>query len=612
MTKWRKLAFTTSAALVAAVTLPGTVALAQAPEAHSPQVAQSQVVWRLPQDPAVLSARALPGALPTKGGEVEVVAKVRGATSCRLVVLRDHGVKVSLPKPTGCAGGSYRERAGFGPDAAQSATVVKLGLRAGSSMGVFYVVVAGNPAHPSVVSAKASPWRLGYQGGTVVVEGRVSGARVCRLAVLDNPGVAVQLPKPAGCAKGTYDEKVAFGPNKSYSQAVVKLGLFPYGLVRKYVGTFFVALAGAPKPPVTTTTTTTPPPPPATTTPTTQPPAPSSGGGGGGMPFPLPPPPAATTTTTVPPATTTTTAPPPPTLTAAASTVQVGTSDNWSGYVVNGPQPYTSATGTFTVTGLTSTDSCNDQASEWVGIDGLSSSGVPDAWLIQAGVIVYINKYANGQCEPSNTYGVYPWWEVITPSSMPPDTAIIEWDKGPLAGQPATVNIGDQVTVTIGQVADSACSPATECWQIEVVDDTTGGVYVTDQPYAGPGSSAEWIVENPDQVSNPNCPAYAYSNETLDLCPMPDYSPPVAFSGLSATPDSASGWTDFEMTVPGCTGSGCQVVSEPSALSADPSLGFDVSYTGTTNSGMVVGTVRTLGTRVPAPVRTLGTPMPSR
>jgi len=579
---------------------------------------------KLPK-PAVLSARAVPGAMPPKGGDVTVVGKVRSASSCRLAVLGDHGIKVSLPKPVGCANGSYSERVGFGPDRTGHPVVVKLGLFAehpgvGPALGVFYIVVTGVPisgtvAHPVVLSARATPWQLPANGGTVTVEGNVSGAKVCRLAVLDDPGVAVQLPKPAGCAKGTYDEKVAFGPNKSDSQAVVKLGLFPYGLVRKYVGTFFVALAGAPKPPVTTTTTTVPPQtttttPPTTTTTTPQPPAPSSGGGG--MPFPLPPPPAATTTTTVPPATTTTTAPPAPTLTASASTVQVGTSNNWSGYVVNGPQPYTWATGTFTVAGLTSTDSCNDQAGEWVGIDGLSSSGVPENWLIQAGVGMYINKYANGQCEPSNTYGVYPWWEVITPSSFPPAEAIINWDQGPLAGQPATVNIGDQVTVTIGRVSDNACSPATECWQMEVADDTTGGVYVTDQPYAGPGSSAEWIVENPGQGSNSNCPAYAYPNETLNLCPMPDYSPPVAFSGLSAIPDAASSWTDFEMTEPSCTGSGCQVVSQPSALSADPSLGFDVSYTGTTNSGVVAGTVHTLGTRVPAPVRTLGTPMPSR
>ena len=524
----------------------------------------------------VLSARALPGALAAKGGTVEVVGKVRDASSCRLAVLGDHGIKISLPKPANCAGGSYREPARFGPNGAKAPVVVKLGLFAGPAHGVFYVVVApARPARPAVLSAKAAPWRLGYKGGTVTVEGRVSGAKVCRLAVLDDPGVRARLPKPTSCSKGVYREQVTFGPNRHHEAATVKLALFPYGLVKKYDGAFFVSLAGKPRPkPVPTTTTT---PPPATTTPpTTQPLATS---GGSPPPSPLPPLPPATTTTA--PSTTTTTAPPATTLTAAASTVQQEDAYNWSGYVVNGPQPYTSATGTFTVTGLTSSSSCNDIAAEWVGIDGASSS---DTYLIQAGVTVYVDRYANGQCD-SGHYGVYPWWEVITPSGMPPAAAIINWDQGPLAGSPATVNIGDQVTVTIGQVADSACSPATECWQMEVVDNTTGGAYTIDEPYAGPGSSAEWIVEDPDQSTNPNCSDY----NGVYLCPMPDYTPPVQFSGLSASPNSASGWTDVSLvTPPGCENN-CAVVSQPSALSTAPSLGFSVSYVSSSAQAPIVG-----------------------
>jgi hypothetical protein len=480
---------------------------------------------------------------------------------------------------------------------------VKLGLFAkdpfSDARGVFYVVVAPGPrqvAHPTVISAEATPSKLGYQGGTVTVEGKVSGAKVCRVAVLDNPGVAVRLPKPADCAKGTYDQKVTFGPNRHYGAVAVELALFPYGLVRKYDGAFYVTLAGRPKPMPTTTT---PPTPPATTTPVTQPSAvqPSAIGGGGGAPFP-PPPPApsspATTTTTVPPATTTTTtttttAPPPPTLTAAASTVQQAESENWSGYAVAGPQPYTSATGTFTVTSPTSSDTCDNVLGEWVGIDGAGGSQN----LIQAGVGVYVAKYANGQCD-NHAYGVYPWWEVISPNSTPPATAIINWDQGPLAGDPATVGIGDKVTVTLGQVADSACSPATECWQIEVTDDTTGGVYVTDQPYAGPGASAEWVVENPDQTSNADCPDY----NGVYLCPPADFSPAVQWSGLSATPDAASGWTELSMTMPGCSGS-CQAVYQPSSISTSPSLGFSVGYEAPVDQTAVdAPLVRTVGTKL--------------
>lgn len=81
-------------------------------------LAQPLVAGRLTPAPVVLSARAAPGALPAKGGTVEVVGKVRGATLCRLAVLGDHGVKVTLPKPADCASGTYREPVTFGPNQA--------------------------------------------------------------------------------------------------------------------------------------------------------------------------------------------------------------------------------------------------------------------------------------------------------------------------------------------------------------------------------------------------------------------------------------------------------------------------------------------------------------
>ena len=579
MRNWRNVAIGAAGAL-AAVAVP-----------VAPALAQAQVTG---PTPVVLAARALPGALPAKGGAVEVVGKVRGATTCRVVVLGDHGIKVSLPKPAGCSKGAYRAAVGFGANSTKSAIVVKLGLEAGKARGVFYVVVtpARRPvavAHPAVLSARATPWQLGYNGGTVTVTGKVSGAKVCRVAVLSDPGVRVSLPKPANCAKGAYSERVTVGANQRYAPVAVRLGLFPYGLVRKDAGAFYVSLGAKPRPkPVVTT------PPPATTTPpTTTPPVATGGGAPPVLPSSPPPPPPATTTTTTtaPTTTTTTTAPASPTLTAAASTVQQASSDNWSGYVVYGPQLYTSATGTFTVTSPTSSDTCNNTLGEWVGIDGADGSQN----LIQAGVGVYVDKFANGTCDNGH-YGVYPWWETISPSSMPPATAIINWDEGPLAGDPATVNIGDTVTVTISQVADSACSPATECWQIQVVDGTTGGAYSIDTPYAGPGSSAEWIVENPDQTSNTNCPDY----NGVYLCPMADYTPAVTFSGLSATPDAASGWEDISMTVPGCSGSGCQVISQQSALSTNPSLGFSVSYVAPANAPAMAPLVPTVASKLPS------------
>ena len=83
--------------------------------------------------PTVLSARAIPGSLPAKGGMVEVVGKVHGATSCHLAVLGDHGIKVTLPKPASCASGTYRRPVSLGPNHSKSAVTVKLGLNQAKS-----------------------------------------------------------------------------------------------------------------------------------------------------------------------------------------------------------------------------------------------------------------------------------------------------------------------------------------------------------------------------------------------------------------------------------------------------------------------------------------------
>jgi hypothetical protein len=105
------------------------------------------------------------------------------------------------------------------------------------------------------------------------------------------------------------------------------------------------------------------------------------------------------------------------------------------------------------------------------------------------------------------------------------------------------VKPGDEVTVTIWQLSGTT-------WAINLTDDTDNQSFTTPpEPYSGPGSSAEWIVE-----ATTECRARC---RTVALAP---YSPPVVFSGL------------------GMTGPHPQV-STPSALST---AGFTVTYTGST------------------------------
>ena len=121
--------------------------------------------------PIVLSAGAEPGQLPAGGGQVTVVGSVRGAKTCRLAVLGDHGIKVSLPAPAKCMDGQYGKTVGFGPDKGLSPVTVKLGLFAGTARGVFYVVVAGRThrAVPAALDRSLPP-------GTTVELARAHGA----------------------------------------------------------------------------------------------------------------------------------------------------------------------------------------------------------------------------------------------------------------------------------------------------------------------------------------------------------------------------------------------------------------------------------------------------
>jgi hypothetical protein len=122
---------------------------------------------------------------------------------------------------------------------------------------------------------------------------------------------------------------------------------------------------------------------------------------------------------------------------------------------------------------------------------------------------------------------------------------------------------GDSVTVEIRQqsVAD---------WAISMVDNASGQSWsIGDQYYAGPGSSAEWIVEDPG-VPGQGCGVVVKG--AYGQCPMPPYSPPVAFGSLGLTGGVAA-WYEIGLVQNNVE------VSMPSALSTNGSTvtGFSVS-----------------------------------
>lgn len=194
----------------------------------------------------------------------------------------------------------------------------------------------------------------------------------------------------------------------------------------------------------------------------------------------------------------------------------------WSGYAI-GNGPFTEVTGTFRLANIKSGIPNGDLMAEWVGIGGWPPGSTYS--LIQAGV--------TETPDPSTPYGadLDAWWctfpkVVAVPSLLMSST--------------------DEITVTIWKIKSGD-------WGFSVTDDTNGRKFTTHQPYAGPQSSAEWIVEAP-------------GIPTATLAP---YGPAVRFSalGFGGAPEK----NDARIVM---VQDGTQV-STPSALDSN---GFRVAY----------------------------------
>ena len=240
---------------------------------------------------------------------------------------------------------------------------------------------------------------------------------------------------------------------------------------------------------------------------------------------------------------------PTPVLPAGAPSVSVTDIKNliWSGYVAVGG-PYSAARGTFTVPALRPGTPHGAEAAEWVGVDGLTSSGTfvypppEDTSLVQAGV--------DETPDPSSPdgYDVQPWWEAL-PGPTTDITGL-------------AVRAGDKMTVAVWEAGP-------DLWKMQVADDTDGLAFTTPpEPYAGPGVSAEWVVERPS-----NCPGLNPSCRPVRLAA---YSPSVSFSGMGmAGGRQTSLWRMLMVQ-------GGQQVATPSAFSPE---GFSISYTGPSPAG---------------------------
>jgi hypothetical protein len=118
-------------------------------------------------------------------------------------------------------------------------------------------------------------------------------------------------------------------------------------------------------------------------------------------------------------------------------------------------------------------------------------------------------------------------------------------------------------------------------WAISLTDATSRQSWsIGDQFYAGPGSSAEWIVEDPGTVGQ-GC-GIAVDGQN-GQCPLPDFTTPVEFSNMLLAPSAAATWYQI-----GLSQNSVQVATPTAITAAGAAVkGFSVSYTNAQPPGPV-------------------------
>jgi hypothetical protein len=176
------------------------------------------------------------------------------------------------------------------------------------------------------------------------------------------------------------------------------------------------------------------------------------------------------------------------------------TSPNWSGYVLTGATGgYEAIGGGWTVPTLNCQSVPNGYTTDWVGVNGF---GDENPGLFQDGTTSYCQNGVQGDNG---------WW---TDASWLYASQIL-----------FTVSPGDAIYAQVYK-------DSTGYWNYSIEDVTTGVSSTSPESFAGPGTCAEWIAEDP---GIPN------TSSTNSLYPLADFGS-VTFTNLGLTVPSGS-WT---------------------------------------------------------------------
>ena len=154
---------------------------------------------------------------------------------------------------------------------------------------------------------------------------------------------------------------------------------------------------------------------------------------------------------------------------------------NWAGYSLAGSD-FTGVTGTFNIPAPLRSESCLEETSVWVGVDGVDNHDLLQAGIAETGFSSPNNAAQREWPEPGTPpflcggpLRIFAWWEDLP--------------SGPVR-LVLPVVVGDSVTVSIFKMSQG-------WWSLAVHDLTTKRSFLLVQPYAGPQTSVEWMVEAP-------------------------------------------------------------------------------------------------------------------
>jgi hypothetical protein len=176
----------------------------------------------------------------------------------------------------------------------------------------------------------------------------------------------------------------------------------------------------------------------------------------------------------------------------------------------------------------------------WIGVDGWGDSS-----LIQTGT------------SQDTSDGYYAWWEIL-----PAAETVITKD---VHGNPAPVKPGDHIVADVQETSPGM-------WTIYLEDVTQNWYFQqNNNPYSGPGSSAEWIEEAPDvngsTATLANFGTVAFSRTGV----YGSFGP----SGTTWYGTNMSAADEIDMY----DSTGSILLAAPSAPTSDPSLGQDFTDT---------------------------------